>query len=147
MHVKNRTLKRGPTTWWLAAAAGVVVSLMTPLSANADQGNDVLEVLASAAVAYVVIDAVGGFDDGRDRRHSRDNYRNGRHADRHDGYKYARDRDRRVWDRHDHRRSDRRGHHRKHCGHARKYRVDHRRGSGHSHHHRRNKHDRYRAYH
>ena len=46
------------TVRWLAVA-GAVIGLSAPLAANADhRDNDAIEVLASAAIAYVVIDII-----------------------------------------------------------------------------------------
>lgn len=84
-----------PAWRWLALA-GVFSVLMIPFSARADHRDDgAMEVLASAAVAYAVIGAAGGFDDHRhDRVHYRDHYRDGHRAwsrhDRHDA-RYCRD--------------------------------------------------------
>ncbi len=146
MHVKYFARTSAGTIRWFAAAAGLAGSLMIPLSASADhQGNGAVEILASAAVAYVVIDAVGGFDNDRDRRHKRHGHRDVRHVNHR--HRYDHHRDRRHWTRHGHRRYDRHGHHHNYRSHARKHRVDHRRGSRHARHHRRDNHFRYRAYH
>lgn len=72
---------------WLAGA-GVAVGLMVPLTASADHNGDgAMEILVSAAVAYAVVDAVGGFDDDRDKdrryRDRRDRY-DDRYRHRHD---------------------------------------------------------------
>jgi hypothetical protein len=98
---------RRPLFRWLAAT-GAAAALLVPFSANA-QNNDVVEVLASAAVAYVIVDAVGGFDD-KDRKHRKHHkhqkvhYRHDRY--RHDRYRHAKPRkyDRHFGYRHDHRR-------------------------------------------
>ncbi|HEY5646830.1 MAG TPA: hypothetical protein VIS76_12845 [Pseudomonadales bacterium] len=76
---------------WLAVA-GAVIGLSAPLAAKADhRDNDAMEVLASAAIAYVVIDAAGGFKDGhKHRRHHRrhDHFPGcGHHGYGHDGYR------------------------------------------------------------
>lgn len=136
---------------WLAAV-GAAVAVLMPLTASADHRNDgLVEVLAGAAVAYVVIDAAGGFDGDRDgRRHKRGGHRDGHHAGahyRHDRYDRHPERyrhwqhDRRRWAGHEHWRHDR---HRNRHGHG--HRADHRHGSGHSHRHHQDR-GRHRAYH
>lgn len=126
MNTTKRILMPGSIPRWLIAT-GIAIGLMFPLSASADHdGNRVAEVLVSTALAYAVIDAVGGFDD-KDR-HRRDRYRKRHH-----------DRDYRYWERkHRHRaRHDHRRHHRRHCHkhwrHHAKYRANHRYGSGDNH--------------
>jgi hypothetical protein len=141
--------KRTPTSRhiprWLAAA-GVTASLMVPLSASADHdANGAVEIIISAAVAYAVVDAIGGFDDKDryDRRRSRDHYRDSRH----DRYDRNWDRDRRYWAKHDHGHHDcdrnHRGHGHYHGKHHRKHQSAHRR----AHHYRDHRRDRYTAYH
>lgn len=120
--------KSRPVTRWFVAA-GLAVGLMAPLTASADhEGSGAVEILVSAAVAYAVIDAVGGFDDGDRKKH-----RHRKHYDRKDRYH-----------RHGHRKSDRRyltrheyRHHVRDAGHHhRDFRrgvrwADHHRGPGH----------------
>jgi hypothetical protein len=70
---------------WLAGA-GVAVGLMVPLTASADHNdNGAMEILVSAAVAYAVVDAVGGFDDKRDDRRYR--HRHDRRDDYYDRHR------------------------------------------------------------
>lgn len=131
MNINKWTLIPESIPRWLIAT-GLAVGLMVPLSASADhEGNGAVEILVSAAIAYAVVDAVGGFDDDgkRDRRHRRDRYRDGRH-----------DRDYRSWDdgrryhaRNDQRRHDRHGHRNKHRGYHAKHRNAHRYASGQDH--------------
>ena len=147
---QSNLLFRSPIRW--LATAGAAATLMVPLAANADHRNgDLVEIVASAAVAYVVVDAVGGFDNDKHRRHKRDrdDYRDqrgpDRHTDRHasrghrngyDHWGYSRAHRARVdhrrehayrshqrLHRHDHRRYDNqhRKHHRKQSKHHRAY--------------------------
>jgi len=63
------------------AAAGITLLLMTPLTASADHDrHDVVEVLAGAAVAYLIIDSLD-HDDRYYRRHT-DHYSYDRHYKR-----------------------------------------------------------------
>jgi len=87
--MKSVTAKSGVLRWLVAA--GIGVCLVFPLSANADYRNqDAIEILAGAAVAYVLIDAVGGFDDKNRHRHGTRHMRyHDHHRDRytdHDRY-------------------------------------------------------------
>jgi hypothetical protein len=108
---------------WFLAIAGMLGGLMIPLSASADhRSNGAAEVLVSAAVAYAVIDAAGGFKDDR-HGHRPVHYRHDhRYHYRHDyhyrhGYHYRSKYDRRYWTRHGHRHD--RYEHRKHRKHGR----------------------------
>ncbi|MCR9262390.1 MAG: hypothetical protein NXH95_21975 [Pseudomonadaceae bacterium] len=76
------------------AAAGITLLLMTPLTASADhQRHDIVEVLAGAAVAYLIIDSLD--DDNRHYRRHRDHYAYDRHYKRgHDRYYKGRYHDR-----------------------------------------------------
>ncbi len=72
------------------ATAGITLLLMTPLTASANHDrHDVVEVLAGAAVAYLIIDALD--DDRYDRRH-RDHYARDHHYKRHHHDRYCKDR-------------------------------------------------------
>lgn len=114
MNNHKRSLVTGSAFRWLMTA-GATAALLIPLSASADhQDNGLVEIVASAAVAYVVVDAVGGFDDDKDRR-KRSRYHDG-HRHHHDGYRH-REHDRRYWARHDQRRHDDYHGHRKHWKH------------------------------
>ena len=63
------------------AAAGVTLLLMTPLTASADhERHEIVEVLAGAAVAYLIIDSLDN-DDRYYRRHT-DHYSHDRHYTR-----------------------------------------------------------------
>ena len=87
------------------AAAGVTLLLMTPLTASADhQRHDIVEVLAGAAVAYLIIDSLD--DDNRHYRRHKDRYAHDRR------YKQSHH-DRRYKQRY-HNRYDKRGHHDRH---------------------------------
>lgn len=148
--MKTKTLSPRPA----AALAAVVLtaSLAVPLSARADYGsNGAVEILASAAVAYVVIDAVGGFDD-NDHKHRKhrpdydgDHYRDGRSRDR---YYVARSSQQRF-DRYGSWQSDARYR----CHERDRRHFGHQHGKGHDRHGHKGHHDhkyrfyRYRAYH
>jgi hypothetical protein len=78
-----------PAARWLAAA-GIAAGMMVPISASANvRDNGAIEILASAAVAYVVVDAVGGFDD-KDRHRSKAHKRDGRHDRQARSWEYER---------------------------------------------------------
>lgn len=76
------------------AAAGITLLLMTPLTASADhERHDIVEVLAGAAVAYLIIDSLD--DDNRYYRRHSDHYAHGRHYKRgHDRHYRGRHQDR-----------------------------------------------------
>jgi len=111
----NDSFIRRPLFRWLAVA-GATASLLVPFSASANQNDDVVQVLASAAVAYVVVDAVGGFDD-KDRKHRKHQklYRHQKVHYRHDRYRHGHwiakpyRYHRHFRYRHDHRRYDKHG--------------------------------------
>ena len=139
----------------LVATTGMLAGLISPLSVQADQGSDVVEILASAAIAYVVVDAVGGFDDKRKHKHkhkqkhryTRDRHRHERYSSHRSMYRGSWERDRHGRDWRQVRRSSTRHHHREQVRHGRSHRADRGRGpnrSGHQHH---DRHYRYRAYH
>ena len=70
------------------AAAGITLLLMTPLAASADhERHEIVEVLAGAAVAYLIIDSLDDDDNRYYRRHvdhySYDRHYKQRHHDRH----------------------------------------------------------------
>jgi hypothetical protein len=91
-----------PAARWLAAVS-IAAGMMVPISASANvHDNGAIEILASAAVAYAVVDAVGGFDD-KDRHRSRVHSRNDRHDLQARSWKY----DRQHRPGHDGRRHDR----------------------------------------
>jgi hypothetical protein len=76
----NTDTKRSntPTLPKYLAAAGITLLLMAPLTASADHDrHDVVEVLAGAAVAYLIIDALD--DDSRYYRRHSDHYAYDRH--------------------------------------------------------------------
>ena len=80
----NTDTKRSntPTLPKYLAAAGVTLLLMAPLTASADHDrHNVAEVLAGAAVAYLIIDSLHN-DDRYYRRHT-DRYAHDRHYQRH----------------------------------------------------------------
>lgn len=144
----SNLLFRSPARW--LAAAGAAATLMVPLTASANhQNNDLLEVVATAAVAYVVVDAVGGFDNDKHRRHKRDRdyYRDQRGHDRHPargqrhGYDWGYNRAHRA------RTENRRHQAYSYRWHQRQHRPDHRRhhNQHRKHQHKQKKH--YRAYH
>ncbi|MGD8831239.1 MAG: hypothetical protein PVF57_11605 [Pseudomonadales bacterium] len=138
MQLKTSLIKsiRSPRLPRWLAAAGIGACLMVPFNANAAyQDNGAVEVLASAAIAYAVIDAAGGFDKhGRKVVHYDHRYGH-RYDHRYDRYRWHRQHDRRYWYGHNHYRDDR--HHRKD-----KHRHDRRdwghdrghNGRGHDHH-------------
>lgn len=138
MTIRTPQKQSPPKLRWLALA-GVAIGLATPFSASAHaDDNGTLEVLASAAVAYAVIDAAGGFDKHRHvhRRYGHD-----------DRYRYRdRDRyhDRYHWSGHSYKRQD---------WHAynKGWKHDHKRCKGHHHGPERRGHDgrdyRFRSYH
>jgi len=87
------------------AAAGITLLLMTPLTASANhERHDIVEVLAGAAVAYLIIDSLD--DDSRHYRRHRDHYS-------HDRYYKQRHHDRHYKHR-NHDRYYKRGHHDRH---------------------------------
>lgn len=143
----SNLLFRSPIRW--LATAGAAATLIVPLAASADhQNNDLVGIVASAAVAYVVVDAVGGFDNDKHRRHKRDRdyYRDQRGHDRHasrghrngyDHWGYNRAHRARI----EHRRQHAYG------GHQRKHRQDHRRHHDQHRNHHRKSNKQHRAYH
>jgi hypothetical protein len=109
MNTDTKRFNTSSLTKYLAAA-GVTLLLMAPLTASADhQRHDIVEVLAGAAVAYLIIDSLD--DDNRHYRRHRDHYS----YDRHYKQRY-------------HNRYDKRGHYdrhfkgRHHAKHKRHYR-------------------------
>jgi hypothetical protein len=73
------------------ATAGITLLLMTPLTASADhERHDIVEVLAGAAVAYLIIDALD--DNDRYYRRHTDHYAHDRHYKRHHHDRYCKPR-------------------------------------------------------
>ncbi|MEE4281994.1 MAG: hypothetical protein V2I41_08615 [Pseudomonadales bacterium] len=115
----NTDTKRSntPTLPKYLAAAGITLLLMAPLTASADHDrHDVVEVLAGAAVAYLIIDALD--DDSRYHRRHRDHYAHDRH--------YKQRHHDRHYQRHHHDRYYKGRHHAKHKRHYAKHKRHHR---------------------
>lgn len=100
------------------AAAGITLLLMTPLTASANhERHEIVEVLAGAAVAYLIIDSL--HDDDRHYRRHTDRYAHDRHYKRgHDRHYRGRHHDRYYKGRH-------------HAKHKRQYRQYKRHGYQH----------------
>lgn len=118
----NTDMKRSnnPSLPKIFAAAGITLLLITPLTASADhERHDIVEVLAGAAVAYLIIDSLD--DDNRHYRRHRDHYAYDRHYKRgHDRYHKGRHHHRQYKDRHykDRHHAKRKWRHRQHKSHG-----------------------------